>query len=187
MVRRFAAPDAESIVAGRLYGPQGLGLLTSSPKSGSTSRAKYLRTGWLEKWADVSQKLSQKQLWPIHHHEMVTALEPNKRPVRRRDHFEILLAKPLRARRRADRQRRVPQPTSRPEAAIQHSSLSAIRIGANAIASTHEGHSRIITPTLSGPQPRTQSLPPSALLVTPRIELRAMAQAGGVVPSLEKL
>jgi hypothetical protein len=40
----------------------------------------------------MGEQFAQKEFRAIHHHEMVTALEANKRLVRRRDGFEILLS-----------------------------------------------------------------------------------------------
>ena len=89
----------------------------------------------------------------------------------------------------ADCQRGVPQPASCPEPAIEQPSLHAIRIGANPVASRDHAHARMLTLSQCTPQRRSQRMPPGVLCVTPLplIELRAMTQAGWVVPVFGEL
>jgi hypothetical protein len=70
----------------------------------------------------------------------------------------------------------------KPAPALEKSALRAIRIGTNPVAARDTPHARILTPCSTGRRAEIQHVPPDILRVTPRIELRAMTQAGGIVP-----
>jgi len=167
-LRRFGQPGViGEIIAGLLLGPSLVGHFFPQFSHAVTCRPSPVGRG------DLREPLVSGGTLPLR--------QPAREIISRERQSALTI------RLRANGERRVPQPARRPEPTIEQPPLRPIGIGANAVASGDAAHNKILTlkhfvTSLCGPQRKTQHAPQGPLRVTPRVELRTMAQAGGVVP-----